>query len=283
MSEPKMPSANQRLAISKKDMSSEVGRKLVKVLSQVLADGEVTANEVLALRKWLDGASTLSNIPGINFLREEIESVLGDGKIDELEAELLVNSILRVLPVSERQPLKDAVSQAKSKKRDAKQVLRERIQSTPTERQTAFIKTLGGKLDSNATKQDASDLIDQLLQTQPTARQLMVLRFWDELKRSNEGVEGVSRWMDNFYLEDPDRLLAWIEWKSESVDAYSRDFASVELVPLGAGKQYLARIKASNAVKITSNSVLPRVLFWSGSLLLMAVLVGILFGFATRN
>jgi len=286
VSEQKIPSATQRLAISKNDMASEVGRKLVKVLSQVLADGEVTENEVLALRKWLEGASKLSNIPGINFLREEIESVLADGKIDELEAELLVNSILRVLPTSERQPLKDAVSQAKSKQRDAKRGEQERIRSMPTERQTGFIQSLGGKLDSNATRQEASDLIDQLLQNRPTVRQQMVLRFWDELGRGNTGVEGVSRWMDSFYLEEPDRLLAWMEWKKESADAYSRDYASVESVPLGAGNKYLARIKASKAGragKSTTNSVLPRVLFWSVSFLIVAVLVAILFWFASRN
>lgn len=309
MSKSQIPPKTSRLAISKSELESDHGRKLAKVLKQVLADGEITQNEIVALRKWLVEAGKVSNIAGINFLREEIESVLADGEIEQSEADLLVQSILRVLPLSERQPLKEAVSEAKSRRLNAKRIERELISALPTDSQKAllkrmggslpdnatkdeaskaidqllnrptdkqkeYIQVLGGELTSNATKEDASNLIENLLlQNRPTTRQLMVLRFWDEWNRRKDGVEGVSEWLDGFYKEDPDRLLAWTLWKNESADANSRDIASVERIPLGVGIKYLERIKAR---KGGPNPHSIRVVFYSLSALIIMALVALI-------
>jgi len=73
----------------------------------------------------------------------------------------------------------------------------------------------------------------------------MVLRFWNRLDLSTAGVEGVSEWMDQWYEDDPHRLEAWELWKRESGDDGDRSPTSIESVPLGGGREYLGRVKAT--------------------------------------
>jgi hypothetical protein len=50
-----------------------------------------------------------------------------------------------------------------------------------------------------------------------------------------------SRWQDDFYTQDPDRLNAWKLWKKENrTKEITND---PEVVPKGIGIKYLQRIK----------------------------------------
>lgn len=72
----------------------------------------------------------------------------------------------------------------------------------------------------------------------------MVLRFWNRTDLLNAGVEGISNWMDQWYEEDPDRLVSWELWKKDAGDNGSRSPSEVPAVPLGAGFDYLKRVKS---------------------------------------
>ena len=114
-----------------------------------------------------------------------------------------------------------------------------------TPKQLEFIHDLGGTCVDNVTKQQASEIIDCLLTSRPTVRQRMALRFWNRLDLLTTGVEGVSAWMDRWYEADLHRLEAWELWKQESGDNGGRSPASIDSVALGAGEEYLVRVKAT--------------------------------------
>jgi hypothetical protein len=92
-----------------------------------------------------------------------------------------------------------------------------------TWKQKLFIERLGGSMSSTLSKFDASQLIDKLMnepgrierarQTYeqegypPSPRQRMVAKFWN-VSVKIAGAEQTG-WMDDFYLEDQDRLAAW--------------------------------------------------------------------------
>ena len=182
MSEKRPP---RRIALTQKDAATEVGLKLLKVLEKVVAEGEISDREIVALRNWLDKAATVSELPGIHFLREEIADILADGKVSEAETRLLTSFVLRVLPPIEREKAKAKVGEAKAEEKARAKALERRERAAeairPTDRQLEFLKELGGALPPGATRQQASDLIDRLLAMKPTPRQRMVLRFWNRL------------------------------------------------------------------------------------------------------
>jgi hypothetical protein len=120
-----------------------------------------------------------------------------------------------------------------------------------TEGQRTYIRDLGGKCPENATRTEASNLINKLADKRPTVRQRMVIRFWDRLDLLTEGVDGVSAWMDKWYADDTDRLKAWELWKLETGDNGGRSPDAIDRVPVGAGKQYLARVKAGETGVVT--------------------------------
>ncbi len=271
------------------------------MLETVLGDGRINEKEIRALEGWLDRASAQSVLPGINFLKDEVEGILADGEVSEPERRLLLNSLLKVLPPDERERAKARVAEAKeldkeldreareSKKeqqRASKEVERaiqrderkrerekelqaERIAANqPTDKQIAFIQRLGGSLPPGSTKAQASDLIDQLLQNRPTIRQQMVLRFWSRLDLSDRGIDGISAWMDEWYQVDPDHLAAWELFKAETTRSTGLAPKSLEDVPVGSGAHYLMKVKSksrrSEALSNASGVDTLRILFWVG-------------------
>lgn len=229
------------VALSKKSMATADGTALLTLLERIMADGRLASQEITELSAWLETTASTATLPGIHFLREEVTGVLADGAVSEAESRLLIKSILRVLPVTERERAKAKVAEATARERAAAATAANLV----TQKQLAYIRDLGGTCPENATKWQASEIIDQLVTSRPTARQQMVLRFWNRLDLSTEGVEGVSEWMDQWYDEDPRRLEAWELWKQESRDDGSRSFTGIDRVPLGAGPKYLARVNAT--------------------------------------
>lgn len=229
------------VVLSKKNLATAEGIALLNLLERIMADGRLTDEEIKELAAWLEQTASTSTLPGIHFLREEVVGILADGSVSEAESRLLRNAILRVLPITERERAKAKVADATAQEREERAATWNRV----TLKQLEYIRDLGGTCADSVTKQQASEIIDRLLTSRPTARQRMVLRFWNRLDLLTTGVEGVSAWMDRWYAEDPHRLEAWTLWKRESGDSGDRSPASIDSVPLGAGQEYLVRVKAT--------------------------------------
>lgn len=242
-SDPAPPPRRQRIGLSKTDLATEVGQTLLNLLDNLVSDGALTDGEIKDLAAWLERTASTADLPGLHFLREEVAGVLADGKVSDGERRLLQTAILRVLPVTERERAKARISDRHAAERKAEQARWTVEQDAPTDSQRDYIRALGGTCPDSATRGEASQLIDSLLANRPTARQRMVLRFWNRLDLMHAGVDGVSAWMDRWYAEDPYRLEAWILWKREVGDAGDRSAEGVDRVPLGAGQEYLARVK----------------------------------------
>jgi hypothetical protein len=245
---------SKRVTLTTNQIGDEVGRKLIKVLLQILEDGKISSDEADALKKWLAKASSISGIQGIAFLREELESALADGELDADEADRLVSSMLRVLPAYIREQVLPRVEEERLDRRKREEQERDAYYKGPSVKQLAFIKRLGGKLPENATRVDASELIDRLLSSRPTVRQCMLLRFWNRMDLMDKGVEAVSTWLDRFYLEDPDRLLAWTQWKVDSGDCGSTNGDDVDKIPIGIGDSYLSKVKQMSRQPLTNQA-----------------------------
>lgn len=233
------------VALSKKSLATAEGIALLNLLEQTMADGRLADQEITELAAWLEQTASTSTLPGIYFLREEVAGILADGAVSEAESRLLQNAILRVLPITERERVKAKIADATAREREREKEERAATWNRVTLKQLEFIRNLGGTCTEDVTKQQASEIIDQLLTSRPTIRQRMVLRFWNRLDLLTTGVEGVSAWMDRWYDEDPHRLEAWELWKQESGDDGGRSPASIDSVPLGAGQEYLVRVKAT--------------------------------------
>ncbi|MDO8540338.1 MAG: hypothetical protein Q7S40_07835 [Opitutaceae bacterium] len=256
-------SPRRRLSLTKSQLQQETGASLLSLLSKIAGDGRLGNGEVRELRQWLD-ENRGSDIPAIGFLVEIADRVLADRKVTGDERIELQLGIEKVLPVTERGIAREARETAEAAFEgptittdDLKKMVTSGIRMTPprfrewrndpiTEPQRDFIKSLGGKIRSGATKGEASDLISSLLGVRPiTSCQQMVLRFWARDRQPGEGPREISEWMDNFYIEDPDRKAAWELFKCESEDdGFQGDPTRV---PVGVGPEYLARVKAGGA------------------------------------
>ena len=226
------------VALSNKSLATTDGIALLTLLERIMSDGSLAHQEITELAAWLEQTASTATLPGIHFLREEVAGVLADGAVSDAESRLLIKAILRVLPITERERVKAKVAETTAKERAA-------AANLVTRKQLEFIRDLGGTCAEDVTKWQASEMIDQLVATRPTVRQRMVLRFWNRLDLSTDGVEGVSEWMDQWYEEDPRRLEAWELWKREAGDDGGRAPTSIDSVPLGAGQEYLARVKGA--------------------------------------
>ena len=112
--------------------------------------------------------------------------------------------------------------------------------ASPT--QIQVLQEAGRPIPPGLTRGEAEMLIRRLHRYKElvTPRQQMVLRFWGETNKTNKGE--VSDWLDSFYQADRDCENAWKLWKEENPEASESD--DPDRVPLGAGADYLQRVKA---------------------------------------
>ena len=119
-----------------------------------------------------------------------------------------------------------------------------------TERQMEYIRSLGGNPRPGLSRAEAEELIPQLQTKQyqtlaqqqpPTQRQMMVLRFWNRTDLAQASKWEVEQWLTKFYDEDTRRRKAWELFKAKAGDDGSQHDPS--FVPLGAGENYLKRVK----------------------------------------
>lgn len=168
----------KRIVLTSKEAAEGFGRALCENANNLLADGKIDASEAAALKQWLDACSD-SDLPALNYIREEVHRYTIDGEILPWELGRLQLALERILPVSDRAIAKAARKKAEAEmeaseaaeseaSREAKRQNLEKRRSRPTddvatEAQMKFIEDLGGTISVNATKHEASELIGRLL------------------------------------------------------------------------------------------------------------------------
>lgn len=235
-----VPSKTARVSLSEKQLSDNETASLCVMLIELSSDGHISDGEIRDLDVWVQQTRKTNALPALAFLGDVLHAVLQDGRIEESERAELHHAILRVLPPKAREAAKEQKRIAIKKARDVINAERDKA----TERQLQYIEDLGGDAEQDLTKSQASELINSLLEFSPTVRQRMVLRFWDRLDLLEKGKDAVSDWMDEWYAEDENHLLAWELWKEENGDMGERDSYLMELVPVGIGYEYLTRLNA---------------------------------------
>ena len=246
------------MTLNKTHLSTVQGQNLVKILLYIGQDGEISDHEIRKLHEWLKAAP--QDIPAVRHILELIGDALRDGFICEEERKIIHKQLERVLPPTERERLTMARKAREAEKKKEEKVTRERAReeqrerdrqewNKPSEAQIRYIKNLGGILPEGATRGEASILIDRLLHSGAsiTPRQRMILKFWNITPNPEWGKADVSEWMDVWYEGDPDRQTAWEIFKDENRGIDSANDPA--LVPIGAGKDYLKRVKSGEVRK----------------------------------
>ena len=233
-----------RVTLGKKQLATEAGQALLDLLTEITRDGELSLDEVKRLRAWLEHyRSAGEEVPAIAWLHELVAAVVADGRVTAEERTDLLLAFERILPAEER-------VLAKTRRKDASQhqepptAPRTAPREPPaTKRQLDYLRALNATFDPAITKADASELIDQMVgsRNDVSNRQMMVLRFWDRLDMAPAGKGGVSRWMDEYYQEQPLRKDAWDIWKTQNGDRGQQGDPTG--VPIGAGHPILEQLR----------------------------------------
>lgn len=235
-----------RITLSKKHLATEAGNDLLALLMHVTADGEMSLGDVKSMREWLDSHRDSVDVPAIAWLHELVGLILADGRVTADERVDLLLAIERVLPADERilaKKRRQVADQLTSSDAEPPKTGKDR---PATENQIAYLQALGATNTDGLTVASASAMIDNLVGRRgesPSNRQVMVLRFWNRLDLGNAGLAGTSEWMDAFYAEDQDRRAAWELWKQENPKCQTGQ-GDPTLVPIGAGEEFLRRVKA---------------------------------------
>jgi hypothetical protein len=179
--EPSPKNGPKRVALTVRQAADGFGRALCENANNLLADGKLDTAEAAALEEWLEACGD-TELPALNYLREEVRRFAADGQLLPWELGRLQLALERILPPADR-----AIAKAARKKAEAEYTAREglepeqtreakRIQSerkresgsieTVTKAQMKFIEDLGGAISMSASKDDASELISRLLAEQ---------------------------------------------------------------------------------------------------------------------
>lgn len=172
------PEPRKRVVLTQKEAAEGFGRALCENANNLLADGKLGAAEAAALKEWLDACGE-SDLPALNYIREEVHRYAADGQILPWELGRLQLALERILPPSDRAIAKAArkkaeadmdaneVGQSEASREARLQDWEKRRTSTNeesvTKAQLKFIEDLGGTIASGATKYEASELIGRLL------------------------------------------------------------------------------------------------------------------------
>ncbi len=271
----------RRVTLTKAQLSSEAGQRLVALCIELGLDGEFSDDDLRVLHAMLSGLSG-QDIPAVGHLKSLLEDAFMDGMISDSERTMIQKQIERVLPAAERARLAMARSSYQEKQREkaeaearAEEAENDRVSeerreqrrkerescadfNVPTEAQLRFIHELGGTLPAGASKRDASILIDQILHSSSsiTPRQRMVLRFWGKTPPADVGKPEVSQWMSDWYEEDEDRRLAWELFKESIGD--TGNLRDPEQVPFGIGPAWLAKVKANDGEFVAHQTIFAR-------------------------
>jgi hypothetical protein len=239
----------RRIVMSQTECESPTGRDLLALLSGIARDCIINDDGLRQLQSWLI-ENARSEMPAVQFLREASDRVSATGILTSGQAVELHQAIERVVPATIRAEFTERRQAASTGDyEERRKAWQSAAASEPaTERQLAYIESLGGHPPVGLTKAAASYLIDELKGdvTQPSARQLMVLRFWNRLDMANCSRPEIAAWLDRFYAADPLRKAAWTLYKlSHRDDGSQHDPSWVEI---GAGEKYRRQIVRNRTI-----------------------------------
>jgi hypothetical protein len=236
-----------RLSLTKPQLDSTEGTAFRDYLWWVAQDGYVTDDEIHHMKQWLSDSAWITHVPAIHYLKELVDGILSDAIVNEGERAELHKAILRILPKNYREPADDVKKKIAAERKAQEISDRVRRTNLATDRQIAYLASLGGTVIEGMTKSEASEQISRLTTSKATVRQQMVLRFWNQSHLATKSVEEVSQWMDQLYEREPLCLVAWELWKQDVGDSGTRNFADLDRVPLGCGHAYLKKAKLLNS------------------------------------
>jgi hypothetical protein len=113
----------QVVTLSKAHRETSAGQELIKLLTELSADGNVSRDELGRLRSWLEIDRGV-DFPALPFLYETIEQISSDGEITEDELDRLALAIERVLP----KDIRLAAAAKRKEARDARFVAKREAQ-----------------------------------------------------------------------------------------------------------------------------------------------------------
>jgi hypothetical protein len=96
------------VVLRKKHLSTEAGAGLLKLLTEITADGKLTLEEVKTLDVWLKSNLASPDVPAVTWLQDAVTDALVDGKLSAAERTGLMLALERVLPKEERSAAKAA-------------------------------------------------------------------------------------------------------------------------------------------------------------------------------
>lgn len=136
--------AKRHVTLSRAERETPAGRELIILLTELSADGNVSREEMVRLRAWLEVDRGVE-FPALSFLHETIEQISSDGEVTEDELDRLAAAIERVLPkeirlaaaatrkharktrrIAERDSRRQAMSAARAEMRAVKAAARSR-------------------------------------------------------------------------------------------------------------------------------------------------------------
>jgi hypothetical protein len=97
----------KRVSLTKAQRTTAVGAELLSLCQTITSDGSLSAEEVEALRDWLD-ANRTEELPSIDHLVTVVQQIIADGMVTAEERRELFKAIETVLPADVRSIAKNA-------------------------------------------------------------------------------------------------------------------------------------------------------------------------------
>jgi hypothetical protein len=225
-----------RVTLTPSQAKSAAGGTLIDLILTMCHDGTLTFEEVENLHRFLRLQS--ADLPAIRYLRAKTRVIVADGEVSESEEYQLKLAFERVVPKEARGIVS---THLESLGKPSAFYLDDQppawARHPATERQIAFIRSLGRSAPPSLTKGDASRLITQLLDRTPaTARQVMVLRFFDRLDLITKTKIEIGEWIEDWLSADERHERAWENYTPLiNMDHFEHD---PTIVPVGAFRTY---------------------------------------------
>jgi hypothetical protein len=98
--DPTSAEGRKRVVLTAKEVAEGFGRALAENTNNLLADGKLDAAEAAALKQWLEACGE-SDLPALNYIREEVRHYAADGEILPWQLGRLQLALERILPPSD--------------------------------------------------------------------------------------------------------------------------------------------------------------------------------------
>ncbi len=254
------------------EAATPAGQELIEIILLIASDGELQQSDVQVLHDYLQRHRV--EIPAFVYLRAIVADILQDGRIAAYEVFQLRRAMARVVPKSVREQVTTPLaSLGLDYEFDEAPTTRPWHTHPATDRQLAYIQSLGGSIDDVRTKGEAGALIDKLLDEKPpTPRQQMVVLFFDRTDLLTATRDEVSLWLDRLYEERPAYQAAWVRYKRHVGD--DGHHVDATRVPVGEYRNWLRSSQAHlNTPRSSGRPLWPAITVLSALLLLAVIYV----------